>query len=610
MVEVAPPLTSSFLIVAAGSSAARRLLGEGMRQIVALEKNIFLFERRYFRRRALSKQVKYRPALRAPGDCGAWSSSPTRRAVKYKIVLKAPSARTGGNLFLTVYNCIKQISCALLFILSLVGASAGQTDEAIREQFRAFWVDAFHDGIKTPEQVDKLIADVKASRANAIIAQVRRRADSYYLNSLEPIVEDPALAKNFDALQYLIDKAHAENIEVHAWLNTFIAWGNTAPPSHPGHVFNLHGRGKSGRDYWLMVDNAGNELTDSGYMLDPGHPDAAEYTVNVYLHLVKNYNVDGIHLDFVRYTGQTWGYNPVSVERFNRRFNRTGAPAPDDPDWMEWRRNQVSSVVRRIYLGAIAINPMIKVSAALIAWGAGPIAEADWLRTSAYTAVFQDWRAWLEEGILDMAIPMNYDRESNASQKRWFDDWIEWDKNHRYNRHVVIGQGSFLNTISESIRQARRALGPSKQGNFADGICFYSYATTNSANQPSQDFYRALSTPSSYDAEPTPIFANPAVVPLMAWKFNVKKGSIMGVITSANGVRVEGLDVTIIKLKKTGGRQLKAKVVTDGSGFFGALEVGKGKFEVIVSRGEDTIYTTTAQIIGGSVTMANITLSQ
>ena len=60
-----------------------------------------------------------------------------------------------------------------LLILSAFPAEAREPSD--QREFRAFWVDAFHDGIKTPEQVDKLIADAQRANVNALIVQVRRR---------------------------------------------------------------------------------------------------------------------------------------------------------------------------------------------------------------------------------------------------------------------------------------------------------------------------------------------------------------------------------------------------------------------------------------------------
>ena len=96
-------------------------------------------------------------------------------------------------------------------------------------------------------------------------------------------------------------------------------------------MFNLHGPSKRGRDNWLSLSATGQNVADGNYFLDPGHPDVAAYIADVFQHLVENYAVDGIHLDYVRYAETppgVWGYNPESVARFNRLFQRAGNPAP------------------------------------------------------------------------------------------------------------------------------------------------------------------------------------------------------------------------------------------------------------------------------------------
>ena len=84
------------------------------------------------------------------------------------------------------------------------GSAAG--DEG---QIRALWVDAFHDGIKTPAQVERLIADAHSAGVNTLVVQVRRRGDSYYNRTAEPRTEDTALRPGFDALQATIERARA-----------------------------------------------------------------------------------------------------------------------------------------------------------------------------------------------------------------------------------------------------------------------------------------------------------------------------------------------------------------------------------------------------------------
>src|SRR4030095_11773592 len=86
-------------------------------------------------------------------------------------------------------------------------------------------------------------------------------------------------------------------------------------------------------------------------------------------------------------TGANIGYHPTSVARFQRRYGtpeNSAAPDPGDTLWSQWRRDQVTNLVRRIYLNAIAIRPQLKVSAALIAFGDGPATEESWNSAEAY----------------------------------------------------------------------------------------------------------------------------------------------------------------------------------------------------------------------------------
>ena len=277
----------------------------------------------------------------------------------------------------------KLVLLGLVMFLLLVNIPVKADDT--KPEIRALWVDAFRPGFKTPEQVDKLVEDALNANLNTLIVQVRRRGDAYYNKSIEPRTEDPELTPGFDALQYLIEKAHANRIEVHAWLNTLVAWNNEIPPQDPNHVWNLHGPKVKAEETWVSYYRVYNSAAKkwsgklhSSFYLDPGNPQVVDYTTDIYLNVVKNYDVDGIHLDYSRYAGTGWGYNPTSVARYNARFGTSGLPEPDDPRWAAWRREQTANLMRKIYLKSIALKPNLKVSSAVITWGEGPVAEGDW----------------------------------------------------------------------------------------------------------------------------------------------------------------------------------------------------------------------------------------
>jgi len=470
--------------------------------------------------------------------------------------------------------------------------------------FRAFWVDAFHPGIKSPAEVDQLIHDVQAANANAVIVQVRRRADAYYNRTIEPRSPELQRQPNYDPLAYLIERAHATvpPIAVHAWLAAMPIATVSAPPSAPEHVYFAHGPAAQGDAMWLSVAFDGTLAAEDTYSLDPGHPGAAQYIVDVTLNLVRNYAVDGIHLDRIRYAGAQFGYNPISLARYaasRRNTDAAATPAPNDLAWQGWRRDQVTHLMRQIYLETVALKPEVVVTAATIPWGAGPTSEIAWLRGSAMTGVFQDWRGWLREGILDMAIPMNYDREADARQRAWFDAWIEWEKNQRGDRHLAIGVGAFLNDISDTLAQARRALAPLATGQTAQGIAFYSYAAVDKDGSPREALFRALAATDPDGLQP--IFAAPVPTPEMPWKSRPAAGYLKGTVRYANG---RPGDVLTVALSGPAERAL----TVSGTGFYGATELPPGTYALTVTHGREVMAVELTDINVGQVATLDITL--
>lgn len=475
----------------------------------------------------------------------------------------------------------------------------GPAPDENRPQFRAFWVDAFHPGIKSPQETDALIRDMAASNVNAVLVQVRRRGDAYYNKTIEPRSAELRKQPDYDPLADVIERAHAAvpRIAVHAWLATLAIATASAPPLAPEHLYHRHGPAAAGDDMWLSVAADGTLAAENTLFLDPGHPAAGQHTVDVVLNLARNYAVDGIHLDLIRYAGAQFGYNPVSVARYRANTGAPGTPAPADPAWQEWRRDQVTALVRQIYLETLALRPDVKLSAATIPWGAGPTSESAWQRGSAMTGVFQDWLGWAREGILDMVLPMNYNREADARQKVWFDQWLEWQKNQIVDRHLVVGVGAFLNDVGGTLSQARRALAPSAGGGTAQGVAFYSYAATNKQNLPREELLRRLTTPQA--AGEQPIFAAPARPPEMPWKTRPAAGHLMGQVRLANDRPGDGLAVEIA------GPTSRLATVS-GAGFYGAVGLRPGRYTVTVLAGGLPLAAAVADVRAGQVASADL----
>jgi hypothetical protein len=241
----------------------------------------------------------------------------------------------------------------------------------------------------------------------------------------------------------------------------------------------------------------------------------------------------------------------------------------------------------------------LKISAALIAFGGIGSTESAWNSAEAFWRVYQDWRAWTQEGIIDMAIPMVYKAEHTASVSPQFGQWDSWLRGHLYNRAGIMGQGAFVNAIEGSLRQTRRTLTPAAGTNNLSGIIFFSMATSNIAvtnnpfaipptNTPARsfaEFASGLTTGKSVNGatlyEPvgmTPIFNDSAPIPALSWKVAPVLGHMKGEARQTDSTPFDTAAVTIENLDTHAMRT----TATDGGGFFGAVDVAPGPYRAQV----------------------------
>src|ERR1043166_9765256 len=171
------------------------------------------------------------------------------------------------------------------------------------QEFRAAWADVFHAGMGSSSEVDAMVATLVSGHYNAVIVQVLAYMDNstpshgaHWKSSILPW--SSRVTSSFDPLAYLCQRAHANGIEVHAWLGgsgggpyrASSVWpppGNTTLVNHPE---------------WFMVPRANSEgnasvTLDGSYLLDMGSPDAQEYIISIIRELVTDYPVDGINWD-------------------------------------------------------------------------------------------------------------------------------------------------------------------------------------------------------------------------------------------------------------------------------------------------------------------------
>lgn len=452
------------------------------------------------------------------------------------------------------------------FVGLFASAAAAQQPE-----FRALWADTFHPALRNSNDVTALVNTARNNNFNAVIVEVRKRGDAYYNSTIEPKASDVS-PQSFDPLADLLAKAHTggRRIEVHAWITTYLAWNNDgAPPTQTNHPYLTHPE-------WLSVDNTGTNWDGGNYQFDQSLPAVQKHVFNVAMDIISRYDVDGFQFDYVRYSGNTWGYHSNALERFRRRYNFVGTPASTDANWLQFRRDQVSGLVRKVYLNAIGLKPGVKISAATICFAPGITTDAQWFSSaSAWTGVLQDWRGWMREGILDLNIPMAY--FNHATRASDWNNWSIFAKEHAYGHHVAMGQGSYLNALTNVITQLRTTRVPSVNSNLpAAGFAIYSYAVP-SLDTSAATVWSALNTPSVYDTNLPPYFTNAVDAPDMPWKTAPMHGHVKGTIrVAANSNDVDGAVVSL--------SGPVARIQTnDATGFYGFAHLPPGNYTVTVT---------------------------
>jgi uncharacterized lipoprotein YddW (UPF0748 family) len=517
------------------------------------------------------------------------------------------------------------IVLAFAFVVATAAPARAQSSQPAQvPEVRALWADAFHAGIRSPAEAEQLVRDAKRANLNLLFVQVRRRGDALYLKGVEPPLDDPEYDPSFDALAHIVAVAHRAGLQVHAWINAMPVWRDETPPKDARHVFSRHGTPASGEDVWLTSTPDGTMKFPVGYFLDPGHPGVQAYLPEIYLNIVREYDVDGIHFDYVRYPetetsvprGSIVGYNATSLARFRKAAGREDTPEPGDEEWMAWRRRQVTNVVRRVYVEAKAIKPSIVVSAAVIPWGRPPVGETDFADVAPMQLVYQDWHAWLQEGLLDLAVPMNYARETDERVRTWFDGWVAWERRHQHARRVVVGLGAYRNTPEHLLAQIARVREADGEHRLA-GVSFFSYAAP--VLRPDPPASTTANPPSSVAPEPPPgdryaflsdgapgasaAFTAPVPLPPMPWIDRPSTGWIAGVVSAGSREAVDDIDVQI---RRTGLFKKTLRVRTDANGFFAMTNVAPGKYRVRVEGGGLRKTSSTVAVVAGRVSRADL----
>lgn len=308
----------------------------------------------------------------------------------------------------------------IIFILfHLAVASYGQSFYAVnpnpKYEVRAVWlttiggIDWPHSYAQSERSAEKQKEELRAildrlqkANINTVLLQTRIRATTIYPSQYEPwdgcLSGFPGKSPGYDALQFAIDECHKRGMEVHAWVVTI-----------PVGKWNSYGCRQLRKRFPRLI----KRIDQDGYM-DPEATQTGCYLAEMCREIVQRYDVDGIHLDYIRYP-ETWKF----------RISKDQA------------RGNITRIVEKIHQAVKKEKPWVKMSCS-------PIGKFDDLSRywshgwNAYTKVAQDAQAWLKDGLMDELFPMMYFRGD-----QFFPFAIDW-KEHSYGKIIAPGLGIYF----------------------------------------------------------------------------------------------------------------------------------------------------------------------
>ena len=350
--------------------------------------------------------------------------------------------------------------------------SSDNGKESDSEEMLAVWVpymslsvenDPSEDNFK--EKFDNIVSVAKERRMNALIVQVRPFGDSMYMSDYFPFShiltgtqgENPG----YDAMEYMVKKAHESGLEFHAWINPLrIKVSETPSEISQYSPYSLwQNDGDESNDRYTME-------YDGGIYFNPAYEKVREYIIGSIKELVSRYDVDGVQFDDYFY--------PDESEEYDKEEYDSYASSLDDEDnamsQSDWRTTNINSLISGVYSA-------IKSANSDVVFGISPQGNIDndlKIGADVYT-----WGS--TDGYCDYLCPQNYFSENNSalSYNDAVDNWRKLVTNKNTKLYIGLGLykagsdadgGTWLDSdenIKSQIEYGRNA--------GADGFMFYSF---------------------------------------------------------------------------------------------------------------------------------------
>lgn len=362
----------------------------------------------------------------------------------------------------------RKVLGTLSVVWLMSGAVGCQSDQRSVGPIRAMWVTRYD--YKTPADVVRIMANCDEAGINTVLFQARGNGTVFYRSKIEPWAEQFGFKyPGFDPLGLAVKEAHRRGMELHAWVNVMPAWQGPGKPAIRKQLYHTHPE-------WFWYDirgrrqpihhRVGGKSRDWYVSVNPCLPEVRAYLVKVFRELVTRYDVDGLHMDYIRFPNEPVvpGEKIPDYPRDKRTlalFHQATGQTPESNRglWNRWRTDQVSRLAADVKAMMGRVRPDAVLSAAV---GSVP--------KRALTH-FQDGRKWLQAGTVDVVYLMNYTPDVSAFGER-IGPWLNVNSQARVVPGLMVrAQAGAKKDAGRARRQVEIAR--ASTGNF----CIFAYST-------------------------------------------------------------------------------------------------------------------------------------
>ncbi len=343
--------------------------------------------------------------------------------------------------------------CTILFLMLFIGVHCtGQDSQFYKREMRAVWIATVEniDWPSTPglpvekqqKEMRELLDLATEYNLNTVIFQIRPAADAFYYSRFEPWSAwltgeqgkppDPL----YDPLQFTIDECRKRGLDIHVWINPYRAIRDTATSSVAAdHITQTH---------------PGLFLTyGSTVYFNPGLPETRDYIARITSDIVRNYDIDAIHMDDYFYPYRIADLEFPDDSAF---LTYPYGYSPEQKD--DWRRNNVDLIIQQIHDSIKAIKPYVLFG--ISPFGVWRNSNQDSLGSAThagqtnYDDLFSDVLKWQREGWIDYIAPQLYWQIGmKIADYAILADW--WNRN-TYGCQLFIGHALYRINPESSVK--------------------------------------------------------------------------------------------------------------------------------------------------------------